>query len=342
MAAECTGAQRHPDPDHPDMENKDMDGPHGRSNSPSDNESIDSSMMDENGFEIPRYHLKRRRRSASGSSIETVMSASSRQGNVPRTVLFRPSTKGDSVTSLRLVKLEDFLNSEAPNELREIRINRALNIVAVDVKTIAGVTLLLALNRLCTMPVRAAMPTPKCASTGVIRVVDLSLTDSDLCQRLRSPLDFHSVKRRGKDSEPVKIVFVSSSRPSVVHIGTVKCPVSAYKPKPTQCFKCGRFGHVNVSCPRPEQCLICAGDHATSACPEGSVPKCSNCGLAHSSVDKTCPVKKRETAAHRCGLKESIPTRKARKMLKNKGRIPHRLSDSSSLPNRVPPKKHRR
>lgn len=278
----------------------------------------DAILSGDDGFEIPSHLRKRkrqadRRSSSSSSGDDTVRRAASSA----RTVLFRPAGREGSVAALPFVKLEEFLNSEAPNELTEIRINRAMNIVAVDVKTSGGVNKLLALSRLCTFTVRASLPAPKSASVGVIRVQDVSLGDAELSQRLRSSVPVFSVKRMGKASESVRVIFCAA-RPHLVHIGSVKCPVSDFRARPTQCFKCGRFGHLGVSCTNAAKCLKCAGDHDANMCDEGNAVKCSNCGLSHSALDRTCRVKQLETAARRYSLKEHVPTPTARQILKKK------------------------
>lgn len=300
----------------------------------SDQDSMDSSLST-GDFDLPTRQRKRlrrqeRRASQSSHSDDTVKS-------VPHTllsshtVLFRLTGASASVSNLRLVQLEEFLESEAPGEVREIRINRAKNIMAVDAATVAGVNKLLSLTRLCSAPARPFLPLSTSASMGTIRVPDKSLDDEVLSRRLRSSVPFSSVRRLGKEGEAVKIVFSSAPLPPFVHIGSVKFVVRAFKSNPVQCFKCGRFGHQSSACQRERLCLTCAGSHETSSCPAGVVPKCINCGKAHSANDKSCSVRQLETAAHRIALMQHIPTKEARKVLQRK-----RPKGACSAPNPQP------
>lgn len=288
---------------------------------------------EDDSFQLPRHHVKRLRgdkRRASTSSEDTVQSVVSMHTAASLTVLFRPAGKSESVSSLRLVQLEEFLASEAPNDLKEIRVNRPKNIIAVDVNTVGGVNKLLALQRLCAMPVRAFLPAAKCSIAGIIRVTDTSLSDDELSQLVRSSVPISSVKRLTKDGESVKILFSRAVLPAFVHLGSVKFFVSAYKARAIQCYKCGHFGHLRASCQKPQQCLRCAGGHDLRDCPSDSVARCINCGKDHSALDKRCAIHQQETAAHRYGLKEKVPLREARKIVRQKKPAPRSQEGSAA------------
>lgn len=66
-----------------------------------------------------------------------------------RTVLFRPVGTEETVCDHRPTILKEYLASEAPGKLVELRINRSKNLVDVDAKTAGGVNKLLALATLC-------------------------------------------------------------------------------------------------------------------------------------------------------------------------------------------------
>ena len=82
-------------------------------------------------------------------------------------------------------------------------------------------------------------------------------------------------------------------------IGWTRVKVSEHL-RPTQCFKCGRFGHISTNCPSKEYCLHCSTrTHSTSECREKKL-KCANCAFNnekfgigvnqnHSMIDPRCP-----------------------------------------------------
>lgn len=306
-----------------------LDGINDSMSSFSDDGSYSS---DAEGFQYPRQQMKRKRQEARRSSVSSDNTV--RSAPIPRvcstlTVLFRLVGKDRKVTDFKLSSLEMFFESEAPGEVREMRINRAKNLIAVDVKSIGGVNKLVSLKCVCSVPVSAFLPAAKTACIGSIRVPDTSLDDAQLALKIRAPVPVTSVHRLGANSETVKIVFSAASLPKWVHVGIAKFPVFVFKPKPTQCFNCGRFGHVGASCKRDQQCLKCSGKHDTSACADDSVQKCINCGKAHSARDHICAVKQLETAAHRYARKEKIATTQARKILRQRNTA-SREKDSST------------
>lgn len=58
----------------------------------------------------------------------------------------------------------------------------------------------------------------------------------------------------------------------------------------TQCFRCQRYGHTNISCALPLRCVRCAGEHLLKDCTVWRFdPRCCNCGGDHSAGWKLCP-----------------------------------------------------
>ncbi|KAK6981219.1 hypothetical protein R3P38DRAFT_2578646, partial [Favolaschia claudopus] len=79
-----------------------------------------------------------------------------------------------------------------------------------------------------------------------------------------------------------------------------------YRPRPSQCFQCFRFGHIASQCHSKAVCGTCAGPHPTSECrcPNAKpcksgkqcphiVPRCAlrGCGGKHSATAAECPVR---------------------------------------------------
>ena len=56
-----------------------------------------------------------------------------------------------------------------------------------------------------------------------------------------------------------------------------------------QCFKCGKFGHLQTSCTNDAKCLYCGGDHEKKDCNSlTNAIKCLNCNEAHAASFKGC------------------------------------------------------
>lgn len=54
-------------------------------------------------------------------------------------------------------------------------------------------------------------------------------------------------------------------------------------------YNCQRYGHTAKICRKSTSiCSICAGEHKWNECPEGSPPKCANCGKFHTTRDLNC------------------------------------------------------
>ena len=97
----------------------------------------------------------------------------------------------------------------------------------------------------------------------------------------------------------VKLLFRSrEARDAAIKRGRIflrsgeSCSVSQVDPhrEIRRCFKCQHYGHKAAVCRmRSERCGKCAGEHQTRLCP-GAPPQCVNCGDAHHSGSRSCPV----------------------------------------------------
>ena len=65
--------------------------------------------------------------------------------------------------------------------------------------------------------------------------------------------------------------------------------VEKFIKQPIQCYKCNKFGHLAKKCSNVQVCSKCSGDHSHNECVAQQL-KCSNCGEAHSSFDRSCSV----------------------------------------------------
>lgn len=134
--------------------------------------------------------------------------------------------------------------------------------------------------------------------------VNISMFKSDSDNKLYL-LHFHKNEVSKADLQCVK----------VVHDHIVKW--RPFKPNikgPTQCFKCGMFGHGATHCGRGPSCLQCGCEHETKDCPHASVTnenepfiyKCVNCANRklpsnHKATDSSCPARLDYIAIRRKG-----------------------------------------
>ncbi|KAG0445423.1 hypothetical protein HPB47_015385 [Ixodes persulcatus] len=201
-------------------------------------------------------------------------------------VLFAP-TNSYSVASLSPSKLTEYVEYAAPGAVKEVRVNKARNLIEVEARTPKLKGVLLDLKALCPTPVRAFLPTLPNTCIVLIRNVELGLFDADIRNQIRAPVKTWDVRRLGEKSKLVKIVFFGKTRPDFLLYGLVRTPVLPFKVKALQCRRCVRYGHISAVCNRPKACARC-GDSHDGGC-ESSEPKCINCRQSHEATSPSCP-----------------------------------------------------
>ncbi|KAG0413161.1 hypothetical protein HPB47_009688 [Ixodes persulcatus] len=160
--------------------------------------SNDELHSDDGDYEV--VHGKKRRKTSQSSASHSKENTNLQVGF---TVLYMP-TDTSKVASLSKFKLTDYLNNVAPGMVSVVRINKARNIVAVDVKKPALKAELLKLTKLCALPVRAFLPSDRTNCYGVLRDIDPDCTEQDIKTRLQSTACITDVKRLGKTSPVVR------------------------------------------------------------------------------------------------------------------------------------------
>ncbi|XP_060805766.1 uncharacterized protein LOC106141397 [Amyelois transitella] len=134
-------------------------------------------------------------------------------------------------------------------------------------------------------------------SYGVIKDVDLHLSDDEICEELRCETEILGIKRLKRKntndglwetSESVRICFKGSLLPSYVYICDTRAQVHPYTFPVTQCSRCWRFGHTIKMCPSLKViCPKCTKSHVNC---ETTEFKCNNCTGRHMAMAKICPV----------------------------------------------------
>ncbi|XP_072142444.1 uncharacterized protein [Dermacentor andersoni] len=171
-----------------------------------------------------------------------------------------------SLNAISRQKLNDFFFKLAPGLIQEVRVNPWKNVIAVDTTDDKMVQTLLGLSEICGVRTRPYIP----QGTNIVAGVGTS--------------------------KCMKILFASGKLPSHIKAGLVRYPVRPFAPRPLQCHKCFKIGHVQGFCTRDLVCAKCGGNHHVDSC-ESQAYRCPNCNGEHLATDKGCPSLKNELKA---------------------------------------------
>ncbi|KAG0410749.1 hypothetical protein HPB47_012125 [Ixodes persulcatus] len=241
----------------------------------------DNDTMESDDGEYEAVHGKKRRKTCPNKAPDLQDGANLQVGC---TVLYTP-TDNQKIDSLSKFRLTDFLNNAAPGMVTVVRVNKARNILAVDVKRPAFKAELLKVTKLCTVPVRAYLPREHSGSFGVLRDIDPDHTENDIRTQLQSSIGIVEVKRLGRTSPVVRVTFAGEQAPQHVKVGLVRTEVIPYRARPLQCYKCYKFGHIAAACTTKSQLRHRCGKSHDGMC-EG-VPYCVNCEGCACSAEET-------------------------------------------------------
>ncbi|KAF9419250.1 hypothetical protein HW555_004177 [Spodoptera exigua] len=138
-------------------------------------------------------------------------------------------------------------------------------------------------------------------SYGIIRDVDLELSDEEALKAIKCPNDIEIIslkrlQRRDGDtwvpSEVAKVGFKGSYLPSYIYVDCLRAKVEPYVFPVTQCSNCWKFGHVKIRCSSKKiVCPKCTGEHDNC---EVTTFTCVNCRGDHMALNRSCPVYARE------------------------------------------------
>lgn len=165
---------------------------------------------------------------------------------------------------------------------------------------------------------RLQRPTEVGLSYGVIKHIELNLSDKELLEAITSGSEVASLKRLKRrveggggwtDSESVRLGFRGAYLPPYISIYGMKVKVEPYVFPVTQCSRCWRFGHTLKMCPSKRVfCPKCGGKHDN--CPT-TVYKCINCTKDHMALDRNCPEYRREKKIRQIMAEFNVSYRKA-------------------------------
>lgn len=141
-------------------------------------------------------------------------------------------------------------------------------------------------------------------SYGLIRSMELEISDKDLKANLSSSAEIISIKRLNKrcpgdldgngwtPSETIRLGFKGPSLPPYVYIHSLRIPVERFVFPVTQCANCWKYGHLKIRCPSKNLvCPKCSQKHENCTSTSFS---CVNCLGDHMAFDKICPFFKKE------------------------------------------------
>ncbi|KAJ2937394.1 hypothetical protein O0L34_g16580 [Tuta absoluta] len=140
-------------------------------------------------------------------------------------------------------------------------------------------------------------------SFGLIRNVDLDLTNEEITKRIRCDDERAIVssamrlKRLDENSwvpsETVRLCFKGSFLPQYVYVDNLRIKVEPFVFPVTQCSKCWQLGHTCLRCPsKSVVCPKCSKNHDNCAA-QSFV--CVNCKGDHMALDRrSCPMFQKE------------------------------------------------
>nr|XP_050046575.1 uncharacterized protein LOC126543503 [Dermacentor andersoni] len=187
---------------------------------------------------VQSRHLKRKLRRTSADSDSTHKTRCDERN---------PTTAGTNLNSLNRQSLTKCFDRIASGHVREIRINARKDILTLDVSSQAVLEALKAMQLVDNIPVRSFLAYGNDTCTGVVPDVDIDIKDKDLRPLLSSTVRILDIHRFGP-SGCIKLVFESNSLPASIKVGYVRHSVRPYVPRPLQCHKCFKLGHVSLYC----------------------------------------------------------------------------------------------
>jgi len=95
-------------------------------------------------------------------------------------------------------------------------------------------------------------------------------------------------KKFNKSMRIAKITFEGQTLPRNIIIEGMNKEVRPYVPKPLQCNKCSRYGHLTKHCRNKEICAYCSSSNHTTKWNCCEEPKCINCNNNHHARSKQC------------------------------------------------------
>lgn len=223
-----------------------------------------------------------------------------------------PVAASDNLNRINRQATSVSLEALVPGQIKDIRINGRKNILAIDVTNRSALDILSNVKVLDSINVRCYKQDHHDSTAGVVYDVDNSISDADLHILIKPATEGIAIlqARRLGNSQCVKLTFKGDSLPSHVKVGHFRHIVRPFVPKPLQCRKCQRIGHVSAVCTNAAVCSRCSGSHSSDAC-RAENQKCANCQGSHDATSKNCPHVKNEAKVLRQMVRDGSSHREA-------------------------------
>lgn len=222
------------------------------------------------------------------------------------------------------------------------------NRVKVSMKTPSSANKLVNNKLLADLGLRAYIPNFLVQKQGVVRDVDVTLSEELIREFIVSPVPVLEVRRMKKklDNGTLKalplivVTFAGINLPTHITIDHVRCSVEESKRPLAQCNNCLRFGHRSSNCKSKARCNLCAAEHATAECEFNTsntagyntqnLPYvCVHCQGPHQATDKKCPHREKQIKTWELMNKNNISFAEAAKQLKAEVKPPSPSSCAS-------------
>jgi len=146
------------------------------------------------------------------------------------------------------------------------------------------------------------IPNYKIMRSGVVRGVDPSLSKEEIMQGIKwrdRPMEIRAIERLKyrdsrnnnelRESNSVKIDFVTNLLPEYISIWSVRSRIRPYINKVRRCLNCLRWGHSSAFCRGLSMCSGCGDRHETGDCSNEGF-RCPDCKQLHSPFDTRCMI----------------------------------------------------
>lgn len=274
-------------------------------------EKSDESCSEDGFITFTRRRPKRLLRSESG--IEGESGKEIREGNLDENYKI-------SLTSLEVLPkqmaLAKLLKNENIQNILRINYKSPYRVVIQIAKKEDGEKLIKC-QKLIELGIRIQFVNQLDLSYGIIKGVDLELSESEILESLETSCKILSVRRLRRisqdrewvDSETVRVCFESPTTPEFILAYGCRFRVERYIFPVSQCSNCWKFGHIKKFCPTKKiRCPKCGKEHENC---ETDRVVCPNCKGPHMALDKTCPAFLKEKEIRTLMSVRNISYRKA-------------------------------
>lgn len=236
-----------------------------------------------------------------------------------------------SPVSLHPVKFGQFLYKNKVQSLKNGGIKRiGRNRVSIEFSTAQGANDFHNYSLLKEKGYKAFIPTFNITRIGIVRGICTELSNEEITEFIETPHGYgkvikarrlnYKVRSEGttewRPSETVVLTFDGQKLPHNTFLFHNSLVVESYKYPVVQCYKCCRYGHVQVQCRSKIRCHKCSEDHPAETCnvaPDAMC--CAFCHANHSALDKTCPEYMRQYQIKSLMSAENISFQEASKRL---------------------------